>query len=667
MALGVDPRHPLLLELTKKVVNWLQSARPAEQRIEHTEPQLQSLAEAVAPLLHPLRALYLQELICSVFDLPEANRQSVVRAVVELLPADSSAISIIVLVAALKPYTAAGLQSFVAWAKQFIVQGDFESCRWEALFVAAATSAEKRTDLLFYSQALMASLTELAGGYQRIAGILLSTTPQRWSQTVECTQLILGQQFKYELNEAMGVLQVVAGFEAFEQRSFAVQINHLRADADCVDAPLECVSALLRIPVEQRSRMVDLTRRCCGTTQHGWARAAMLDQVRMSLSDKPYAEQESIVAALRTCQVNPEYVEEWTLLLDTLSRLPEAERDSFPGQLALLSQFGSLQLQVGRIVYALETVPHAQRPDFVVLADRLRTLCLPRPHGVDLYEGSLLHLADLPGGHEGRDAYMDEVETTEGAGLAQWDDSDSETDGVDRENVMFRASQRTVNGAIEALQSELGLVPEECRTLVRDIALHIEFLQSRPKKLPGALGRWRAGGTEIENAARTLTGELEADDFSSCVQDTPESAAVCAAVWYKILLLAQSGAVRLADRELMQYSMLMALAQCIEDDGHRVCDVGLRARAIRVLQGYSPEFTVDGLKESPTQLLLQLARTFASEYGVDEEPDTAALQEFVRTAQAEAEPLYGVHTPERQLFEESLREYMRLSYDFRIL
>lgn len=61
------------------------------------------------------------------------------------------------------------------------------------------------------------------------------------------------------------------------------------------------------------------------------------------------------------------------------------------------------------------------------------------------------------------------------------------------------------------------------------------------------------------------------------------------------------------DLVLLNDSFINALASCIEDDGHLVCDVGISQRLMTVLQGWYEEVEIDQQKVlTPNQLLSQL-------------------------------------------------------------
>ena len=156
--------------------------------------------------------------------------------------------------------------------------------------------------------------------------------------------------------------------------------------------------------------------------------------------------------------------------------------------------------------------------------------------------------------------------------------------------------------------------------------------------------RGRTRATELENARRTLVGERRPGDYSDAVLEDPSFKKLVGMVWQAI------EAAPPQDQANMRHSLVMALAQCIEDDGHRVCGVGQAQRFVGVVEAQT--FT-------PSQKLTALSEDFAK---ARETPTPAQVQDFKRHALREASSLYGADTPDMNEFERLLGDYIRFTY-----
>ena len=156
--------------------------------------------------------------------------------------------------------------------------------------------------------------------------------------------------------------------------------------------------------------------------------------------------------------------------------------------------------------------------------------------------------------------------------------------------------------------------------------------------------RGRTRATELENACRTLLGESRPGDYTAAVLETPMFKRLVGMVWQAI------DAAPAQDQANMRHSLVMALAQCIEDDGHRVCGVGQAQRFAGVVEAQT--FT-------PSQKLTALSEDFAKAH---ESPTPAQVQDFEGGALQEARTLYGADTPDMNAFARLLGEYIRYTY-----
>ena len=154
--------------------------------------------------------------------------------------------------------------------------------------------------------------------------------------------------------------------------------------------------------------------------------------------------------------------------------------------------------------------------------------------------------------------------------------------------------------------------------------------------------RGRTQATERENALRTLTGASRPGDYSEAVTADRQFTELTGLVWQAIAAAPEQ------DRHNMQHSLVLALAQCIEDDGHRVCGVGQQQRFVNVVEAQAL---------TPSQKLTALSEEFAKEHA---EPSAAQVRNFETHALGEAAALYGAGSPDLQDFTQQLRAYLQL-------
>ncbi len=100
-------------------------------------------------------------------------------------------------------------------------------------------------------------------------------------------------------------------------------------------------------------------------------------------------------------------------------------------------------------------------------------------------------------------------------------------------------------------------------------------------------------------------------------------------------------------KELLKESLIRALGQCIEDDQHRVCDVGKMQRIVTVLQGYLPGVAVDEVEKIP--LVNVVVKNILSSFGdrlkqvteMTKEEQLAFSRDLLCTARAEVLRVYS--------------------------
>lgn len=177
----------------------------------------------------------------------------------------------------------------------------------------------------------------------------------------------------------------------------------------------------------------------------------------------------------------------------------------------------------------------------------------------------------------------------------------------------------------------------------------------------------RGGTTERTNAVRTLVGARQRGDYSEALVTNPpwngdiHLGTAVAKVW---LAIQRYQAPRAQDTEAhqrnMRFTLARNLAQCIEDDGHRVCEVGLAERLVLVLQGYYPGIALD---DTPAQVLSEMARRWADERG-NRTPHPVEIEMFRRCAtQTYAASFPGAANQEnRATFARDLAAYLLHDY-----
>ena len=156
--------------------------------------------------------------------------------------------------------------------------------------------------------------------------------------------------------------------------------------------------------------------------------------------------------------------------------------------------------------------------------------------------------------------------------------------------------------------------------------------------------RGRTMATELTNALRTLTGASQGGDRSHAVRKEPSLRKLVGLVWRATVAAPE------AERANMQHSFVMALAQCIEDDGHRVCPTGQTQRLVGVVEAQAL---------TPSQKLTALSEAFAKAHAY---PSAAQVKAFECDARQEATTLYGAGTNDMNDFEAQLRAYINFTF-----
>lgn len=110
------------------------------------------------------------------------------------------------------------------------------------------------------------------------------------------------------------------------------------------------------------------------------------------------------------------------------------------------------------------------------------------------------------------------------------------------------------------------------------------------------------------------------------------------------------------DKENIVYSFYKALAECIEEDGHRVCSIGISQRLVTVLQGYFDEVSVD-TKANYQQYLIAVCEEFMKETSSEIDEKTAAA--FNAYALSKASEYFSHDSVELGKFKAELEAYLK--------
>jgi hypothetical protein len=159
--------------------------------------------------------------------------------------------------------------------------------------------------------------------------------------------------------------------------------------------------------------------------------------------------------------------------------------------------------------------------------------------------------------------------------------------------------------------------------------------------------------TELENFMRTLDGPRQRGDFSRSMVENPRYylhdnqyiglGALTARLWK---FIDNYRGFETDNEEIesakvsMRYGVFRAIADCIEDDGHRVCGVGLSQRLILVAQGRCNGVHVDD-RPTPAAFLNHAALSYFKYQLKEREPTDQEIETFFRETDEQSQALYG--------------------------
>jgi len=171
------------------------------------------------------------------------------------------------------------------------------------------------------------------------------------------------------------------------------------------------------------------------------------------------------------------------------------------------------------------------------------------------------------------------------------------------ENVMNAermAKTKVSIGLIYSLLQGKKINEEVC---IQEFRLYLEHLQKGTRHASFAR---RNGMNEVDNAFYTLerSGHLEDHDsilrgdaqiYIHLEDGTPVTIkSLLAKTWWLI-----NWQFKDKQQDVLKESLVRAIGQCIEDDGHRVCNVGKSQRITTVLQGYIEGIKTDDIEIAP--------------------------------------------------------------------
>jgi hypothetical protein len=243
--------------------------------------------------------------------------------------------------------------------------------------------------------------------------------------------------------------------------------------------------------------------------------------------------------------------------------------------------------------------------------------------------------------------------------------------GFDPENVMNESRISLAAQSIKLLSEKLTL--PSTATALDSLSAHLRALgQSALFDLEAqTLLRRRGshGATELENALRTLEGQWVEGDLSPSLRSNEQFTAqdvtfgmgdLCAWVVAGIEQYRDQDPVKERQAKAnMTHSLVLALAHCIEDDGHRVCGVGVSQRLLGVLQGYYDEVRIDPV--TPGMLLCELGAELERLHG-ENPPSEALLREFWSWSNAQSGEHFAAGSAWAKQFRTDLIKYLDMTY-----
>jgi hypothetical protein len=233
---------------------------------------------------------------------------------------------------------------------------------------------------------------------------------------------------------------------------------------------------------------------------------------------------------------------------------------------------------------------------------------------------------------------------------------------ANRENVMSSDQIAWADEAIDAIERSAPK-PISTRKALSQLDALLDRLGQAPASGEG-LHKLRDGKTEIALAREALHREHRAGDLTARLDSNPPYhradgttvglTDLLARVWTVI------GTKDPGVRTRLEEAVVHALAECIERDGHRVCNVGCSQRLLRLCQG-----EVDGIKPEPPPPPGSILSAFGEELDRElkgGEPGPERQDRLAREVRQRGRELYEPGSGQARLLESQLTEYFRYEY-----
>lgn len=178
-----------------------------------------------------------------------------------------------------------------------------------------------------------------------------------------------------------------------------------------------------------------------------------------------------------------------------------------------------------------------------------------------------------------------------------------EDPSVDTENVMRSDRQYAAQGSVPAVMRHTAPlmqsnVANHENELFQEVIAYLKSMLSQKHKFKRENNSTM---DEVSNAIYALIGPRKERDFPNfesigeatmAGHESVTMKSLLARIWLTIKTYKNE-----KERENLKFSLILALGQCIEKDGHRVCAVGKTQRLLSVLQGYLEGVDIDAYRE----------------------------------------------------------------------
>jgi hypothetical protein len=322
-------------------------------------------------------------------------------------------------------------------------------------------------------------------------------------------------------------------------------------------------------------------------------------------------------------------------LADNIRKVPSRSWDA----LIALTEARSIRYphaQVEHLVRILEDVDFEERGDLLELVQPLRRQS----------EGqicSALHLL-INTEPDARQAHMDRLLAADPP--PRWDDdplaslwspsrfqSLQTLENANLENVMNEGHIKGVAAVVQELRTLVGKKTLPVEKVVSELDALIEKLEAQRPEVPIGLYKEREGGGDGLQRARWVLHRPK-DAQMTFLSDPIEKNAPYKLVGGEKIGVGELVALAWAaidthpsahERELMREALVSALAGCIEDDGHRVCNDGITQRLVKFFHGRFGEQSKEVVKVTANTVMLGYGYLLKTELG-----DTVPTREFLR-------------------------------------